>query len=53
MKKADTQNLPMDSAAFHVMEEIQNHNNLGGMKKQLLNISNESNFAPKYSHDFS
>ena len=39
LKKADTDNLSRDRAAYHVIEEIRDYNNLGGMKKQLSDVS--------------
>ena len=38
-KKADLENLPRDTAAYRVMEDIENYNRLGGLKKQLNDIS--------------
>ena len=32
-------NLSMESAAYRVIEEIRDYNNLGGMKKQLSDVS--------------
>ena len=39
LKKADTDNLSRDRAAYRVIEEIRDYNNLGGMKKQLSDVS--------------
>jgi hypothetical protein len=39
LKKADTDNLSRDRAAYHVIEEIRDYNKLGGMKKQLSDVS--------------
>ena len=39
LKKADTDNLSRERAAYHVIEEIRDYNNLGGMKKQLSDVS--------------
>ena len=33
------QNLPMDAAAYRVIEDIQDYNRLAGMKKELNNTS--------------
>jgi hypothetical protein len=38
MKKADMQNLPIRTAAYRVIEDVQNYNKLGDMKKQLSDI---------------
>ena len=38
-KKAGLENLSIGTAAYRVMEEIENYNRLGGLKKQLNNIS--------------
>ena len=38
-KKASFENLSMGTAAYRVMEEIENYNRLGGLKKQLNDIS--------------
>jgi hypothetical protein len=38
-EKAEMHNLSMESAAYRVIEEIRDYNNLGGMKKELINTS--------------
>ena len=38
-EKAQMHNLPMDAAAYHVIEDIQDYNRLAGMKKELNNTS--------------
>src|SRR5207245_4204056 len=38
-EKAEMHNLSMGSAAYRVIEEIRDYNNLGGMKKQLSDVS--------------
>jgi hypothetical protein len=40
-KKAEMHNLSMDGAAYRVMEDIQDYNELGGIKKQLSDVSNK------------
>ena len=54
MKKTDLDNMPMETAAYRVMEDIENYNKLGGMKKQLFDTSIQINMveqilAPKQS----
>jgi hypothetical protein len=41
MKKSDSENLPMSTAAYHVIEDIENYNKLGGMKEQLIKVGNQ------------
>lgn len=38
LKKADMENLPMGTAAYRVMEDIEDYNKLGRMKKQLSDV---------------
>src|SRR5436309_15124583 len=35
VKRVDVDGVPMDSAPYRVMQDIENYNRLGGMKKQL------------------
>jgi hypothetical protein len=38
-EKAEMYNLSMESAAYHVIEDIQYYNKLGGMKKELADLA--------------
>ena len=38
LKKADLENLPMTTAAYSVMEDIEKYNKLGGMNEQLIKM---------------
>ncbi len=39
LKKADTENLPKGTAAYRVMEDIEDYNKLGGMKKRMNDVA--------------
>lgn len=41
MKRSGTENLPMSTAAYRVMEDIENYNKFSGMKEQLFKVGNQ------------
>jgi hypothetical protein len=41
MKRSGTENLPMSTAAYHVVEDIENYIKLYGMKEQLIKVGNQ------------
>ena len=38
IKKVDVENLPVGTAAYRVMEDIENYNKIGGLKNEISNI---------------
>jgi hypothetical protein len=40
-KRSDVENLPMSTAAYRVMEDIENYIKLSGMKEQLIKVGNQ------------
>ena len=48
--RAEQYNLPIPAAAFQIINDINDYNKLGGLKKQLAALCGQVHFAKKFAH---